>query len=145
MFGRAGRVVALGLTVAAGAAMPAWAHGTTERVSIASDGTQANGNIENFSISADGRYVAFNSNASVLVPGDTNGFYDVFVRDRQSGTLERVSVNSSGDPGNGYSGPPAISADGSHVGFVSDSDVFLPPLPPLGYSPNQVFVHRLFR
>src|SRR5438093_2008599 len=65
----------------------------TERVSV--DSTGAEGNNFSFSpaISADGRFVAFASVASNLVPGDTNGTLDVFVRDRQTGATERVSVD----------------------------------------------------
>ena len=60
--------------------------GTTTRVSVATDGTQGN-NISFYpSLSGDGRYVAFNSRATNLVPGDTNGYEDVFVHDRETGT-----------------------------------------------------------
>ena len=55
------------------------------------------------SISADGRYVAFSSDASNLVPGDTNGKQDIFVYDRQTDTIERVSVAADGTQGNGTS------------------------------------------
>ena len=80
-------------------------------------------------ISADGRFVAFRSGASNLVPGDTNGFFDVFVRDLQTGTTERVSVDSAGVQGNGPSGgfrvPTskniAISGDGRYVAFASSA------------------------
>ena len=63
-------------------------------------------------ISADGRFVAFDSLASNLVPGDTNGTNDVFVRDRRAGTTTRVSVSNTGAQGNGYSHKAAVSADG---------------------------------
>ena len=105
--------------------------GTTERVSV--DSLEAQGDSESgyfngqLSISADGRYVAFNSYATNLVPGDTNGPFpqglDVFVRDRLSGTTERVSVDSSGAQGNGSCGGPALSPDGRYVffgGFASN-------------------------
>jgi hypothetical protein len=78
-------------------------NGTTERVSVDSSGAQANDQSAGPAISADGRYVAFHSLASNLVGGDTNGTYDIFVRDRQSGTTERVSIDSSGAQGNGDS------------------------------------------
>src|SRR5207253_1329216 len=76
----------------------------TERVSVDSDGNQATGDryspavadCYNPAISADGRFVAFASLAANLVPGDTNGSMDVFVHDRQTGTTERVSVDSAG-------------------------------------------------
>src|SRR5436309_246808 len=72
------------------------------RVSVASDGTQGNdGVVGDDAISADGRYVAFDSYASNLVAGDTNGTYDIFVRDTVSGSTTRVSVASDGTQGNG--------------------------------------------
>ena len=97
--------------------------GTTERVSVDSGGMQGNDNsgTHGFSISGDGRRVAFASLASTLVPGDTNGAMDVFVHDRISGTTERVSVDSGGLQANGSSLYPAISADGRYVAFESDA------------------------
>ncbi len=71
-------------------------------------------------ISADGRFVAFESEASNLVANDTNGVSDVFVRDLQSGTTTLLSVNNSGErAGNGASTSPLISAEGRYVAFVS--------------------------
>jgi hypothetical protein len=70
--------------------------GITERVSIASNGTQANGGSGNVTLSADGRYVAFLSNASNLVSGDTNFISDVFVHDRLTRQTTRVSIASDG-------------------------------------------------
>ena len=79
-----------------------------DRVSVASDGTQGNGNSGSVGssypsawASADGRYVAFTSEATNLVGGDTNGVSDVFVRDRDTGTTTRVSVTTGGAQGNG--------------------------------------------
>ena len=72
------------------------AAGTTERVSVANDGSQGNGASVYAQISADGRFVVFSSYASNLVAGDTNGSEDVFVRDRLAGTTERADVSSSG-------------------------------------------------
>jgi len=95
------------------------AAGITTRVSVASDGTQGNGHSYFHSISADGRYVAFESSASNLVNGDTNGADDVFVHDRQTGQTTRVSVASDGSQGNESSGYPSISADGRYVAFNS--------------------------
>jgi Tol biopolymer transport system component len=92
----------------------------TQRVSVSSNGRQANGgHTVTPSISADGRFIAFDSDASDLVPGDTNGTKDVFVRDRSTGATERVSVSSSGQQGNGYSQWASISADGRYVAFES--------------------------
>lgn len=67
--------------------------GTTERVSVDSGGVQGNGECMIPSITADGRYVSFSSGADNLVPGDTNGEWDIFVHDRQTGTTEQVSVD----------------------------------------------------
>jgi len=95
-----------------------------ERVSVADDEAQANNSSDyRTAISADGRFVVFASDASNLVPGDTNGFSDVFVRDRQTGTTERVSVSTDGREGNDHSGISgvAISADGRYVAFDSSA------------------------
>ncbi len=91
----------------------------TEKVNVASDGTQANDDSWNLSISSDGRYVAFASSANNLVPEDTNGKWDIFVRDRQTGTTERVSVASDGTQANDGSWNVSISADGRYVAFQS--------------------------
>ena len=95
--------------------------GTTERVSVSTDGEQANDTSTDYgtSISADGRYVAFYSYAINLVPGDTNGVPDVFVRDRLAGTTERVSVSTDGAQGDYPSFYPSISGDGRFVAFCS--------------------------
>ncbi|MCB9433502.1 MAG: PD40 domain-containing protein [Ardenticatenaceae bacterium] len=95
--------------------------GTTSRVSVDSSGNEGNGHSYNPSISGDGRFVAFRSYASNLVSGDTNGSYDVFVHDRQTGTTSRVSVDSSGNEGNGSSHSPSISGDGRFVAFSSEA------------------------
>jgi Tol biopolymer transport system component len=92
--------------------------GTTERVSVDSSGAEANDDCFDPAISADGRFVAFDSAASNLVANDGAGF-DVFVHDRLTGTTERVSVDSSGNESNGDCTLPAISGDGSVVAFVS--------------------------
>ena len=95
---------------------------TTELVSWNSTNTGAgNFNSRSPSISANGRYVAFSSNASDLIPNDTNSNNDIFVRDRVNNTTELVSVNSSGVPGNDSSNRPSISADGRYVAFDSTS------------------------
>jgi Tol biopolymer transport system component len=100
--------------------------GATERVSVGSGGTQGNGRSNYPSISADGRYVAFSSEASNLVSGDTNGSHDVFVHDRQSGATARVSVSSGGVEGNRWSQVPSISADGRYVAFLSFASSLVP-------------------
>ena len=99
---------------------------TTTRVSVDSAGVQGNGRSARNSTSADGRYVAFGSLASNLVPGDTNGLNDVFVRDALLGTTTRVSVDSAGTQGNGGSDYPSISADGRYVAFRSAATNLVP-------------------
>lgn len=96
-------------------------NGATERVSVDSSGAQGNGRSLGVAVSADGRFVVFSSRATNLVPGDTNGTWDVFVRDRATGITERVSVDSSGQEGNGSSlrSTLAISSDGRVVVFGS--------------------------
>ena len=96
------------------------------RVSISSAGAQGTLGSSSPSISADGRYLAFTSTAENLVPGDTNGWYDVFVRDLVAGTTERVSVSSGGEQGNHGSGGPSISADGRYVAFTSQANNLVP-------------------
>ncbi len=92
--------------------------GTTELVGVSSSGAQARTYNGDTSISANGRFVAFVSYAPNLVANDTNRNIDVFVRDRQAGITERVSVKSSGaQVKGGYS--PSISANGRFVAFVS--------------------------
>jgi len=95
--------------------------GPTFRVSVDSSGTQANNFSSYSSVSGDGRYVAFRSYASNLVLGDTNVKHDIFVHDRNTGTIERVSVDGSGTQANSNSYRPSISADGRYVAFESDA------------------------
>ena len=90
-----------------------------EQVSVAADGTQVDGDSSPYGFSADGRFVAFYSDASNLVPGDTNGVRDVFVYDQQADTIERVSIATDGTEGNGISTNPTLSADGRYVAFSS--------------------------
>lgn len=93
--------------------------GITVRVSVGAEGAQASGASDRPAISGDGRFVAYRSRAS-LVPDDTNGLDDVFVRDTVTATTTRVSLGSGGVQGNGQSGQrPAISADGRWVAFES--------------------------
>jgi Tol biopolymer transport system component len=96
--------------------------GTTTRVSKSSSGVETDQYSYNPSISADGRYVAFESYATSLVAGDTNGNYDIFVRDRQAGTTSLVSKSSAGVQGNDMSQSPSISGDGRYVTFDSAAD-----------------------
>ncbi len=91
----------------------------TIRVSVAPGGVQADGGSGRSKISANGRFVAFLSDASNLVGGDTNGRADIFVHDTLAGVTTRVSVDSAGVEANDSSGDPSISADGRYVGFTS--------------------------
>ena len=99
---------------------------TIERVTIAVDGSQANGHCDSPSISDDGRYVAFSSYASNLVPGDTNGRSDIFIYDRQIDAIERVSIGFDGSQTNGDSGGISISGDGRYVAFWSLANNLVP-------------------
>ncbi|OZV81054.1 hypothetical protein CA850_13005 [Micromonospora echinospora] len=106
--------------VVVAAAPPATANGaTTTRVSVSTTGDQSNDRSDDPAISADGRYVTFDSDATNLVPDDTNGVSDIFVRDRITGTTTRVSVSTTGDQANGFSRASAISADGRYVAYHS--------------------------
>ena len=90
-----------------------------ERISLSSNGTQADGDSMFPAISADGRYVAFQSSAANLVNGDINGVEDIFVHDNQTGETRLISINSSGTQANGGSFFPSISGDGRYVTFHS--------------------------
>lgn len=103
--------------------------GKTERVSLSSNGVQADGESVSPSISADGQWTAFSSNASNLVTSGTtqcdnpqfgpHNCYAIFIHDRETGRTERVSVASTGLPSDGDSFGPSISADGRYVAFTS--------------------------
>ncbi len=95
--------------------------GETVRVSVNSRGNEANGWSNEPSISANGRYVVFESKASNLVPGDTDDQWDIYVHDLGSGRTELVSADSSGTAGNRDSLQPVISAGGRYVAFVSSA------------------------
>lgn len=104
--------------------------GQTSRVSVNSNGEQADENkgcesctyCSRPSISADGRYVVFNSIASDLVEGDTNGVWDIFVHDRQTGQTRRASISSDGKQANANCVGASISSDGQRVVFHSGAD-----------------------
>ena len=94
-------------------------HFAIERVSVSTDGI--GGNSDSFvpDISWDGRYVAYSSFATNLVPGDDNNAPDVFVHDRRTNATEIISVDNNGDEGNSSSFDPAISDNGRFVTFYS--------------------------
>lgn len=98
---------------------PATAWDYTIRASVSSDGTQGNERSYHPSLSSDGRYVAYYSEATNLVSGDTNGDNDVFLHDRVTRQTTRVSVNTNGTQGNANSEYPAISGDGRYIAFTS--------------------------
>jgi len=112
--------------------------GATERVSVATAGTEANNESYSPAISSAGRFVAFRSDATNLVVNDTNHNSDIFVHDRTLGVTERVSVASDGTQANGDSTLPAISADGRFVAFSSEASNLV-----AGDTNNQadIFVH----
>jgi len=91
----------------------------TQRVSISWVGHQGDGHCWAGTLSPDGRYVVFSSASTNLVPGDTNGVRDVFLRDRRAGVTERLSVDSAGAQANGDSDGAMVSADGRFVAFTS--------------------------
>ncbi|MER5530549.1 hypothetical protein ABT075_39250 [Streptomyces sp. NPDC002677] len=90
---------------------------TTVRVSTAADGTQADGPSQDPSLSANGRYAAFTSTAGNLVPGDTNGVADIFVKDLRTGAITRVSLGTG--QADGASSAAALSADGKAAAYAS--------------------------
>ncbi|HET6163645.1 MAG TPA: hypothetical protein VFG37_08255, partial [Planctomycetota bacterium] len=105
-------------------------NGITERVSVDSVGGEAND--QSFigavgpAMSNDGRFVTFESDATNLVGGDTNGQMDIFVHDRITGVTERVSVDSAGGEGDAHSALGTISGDGSLVVFESFATNLVP-------------------
>ena len=95
--------------------------GATKLVSASAAGAQGNSASLHPSVSADGRFVAFSSAASNLVPGDTNGKADVFLKDMQTGAVTRISAGAEGSEGDDDSDAPSISADGRFVAFRSNA------------------------
>jgi Tol biopolymer transport system component len=119
-------LVALAGVVALVAASIADGAAPTRRVNLSSAEVQANAGSGNPSISGSGRFVVFNSQATNLVPNDTNALSDVFVRDRRTGLTYRVSVATGGAQSNGHSSGPRISSNGRFVVFYSDADNLVP-------------------
>ncbi len=102
------------------------AAGRTVRISLAYDGGEADGPSDIATISSDGRTVAFASDATNLVADDANEQRDVFVHELETGRTERISVASDGSEADGPSDFPSISADGSHIAFVSRASNLVP-------------------
>src|SRR5690606_32403830 len=96
--------------------------GTTRRVSVSSAGAQATGStFVGASISRDGRWVAYSSNAMNLAPGEFAAGYDIFLHDTLSSQTYRISLTSSGAAANQNSYEPVVSDDGRFVAFQSFS------------------------
>ena len=107
------------------------AAGTTDLISARQPGLPSQtpdgiSSLTLFSISSNGQFVAFYSDADDIVPNDTNGYRDIFVRDLVLGTNLLVSVNMNGVAGDGLSTDPAISGDGRYVAFTSWADDLVP-------------------
>ena len=116
-----------------------WTSATT-RVNVGLGGVEADTHAlgsSNPAISADGRFVAFQSWASNLVAGDTNNFQDIFVHDRQAATTTRVSVGPGGVQANSSCWDPAISADGRFIAFESNATTLAGGTNAV----SQIFVH----
>lgn len=99
---------------------------TTRRISVATDGGNPNGRSNTPDITPDGRWIVFQSQASNLVDGDTNGASDIFLYDNESGELRRVSVADDGEQANSFSITPSISHDGRSVAFASMASNLVP-------------------
>lgn len=95
--------------------------GETKRVSVDQFGKQGTGHSYHARLSEDGRYVAFESEAENLVPNDSSGAADIFVYDRQTLTIERVSIDSDGRQADGDNRYPDMTADGNLIVWASDA------------------------
>jgi len=115
--------------------------GKVVRESVDSLGDEAFGTSARAAISANGRFVAFASSAADLVPGDTNQDTDVFVRDRDTGVVQRVSLAWNGMEARDDSGCPSISDDGRYVAFQSRAWNLYPGGANLGNPRSDVYVH----
>lgn len=100
--------------------------GTTELVSVFPGKVPGDGDSKNASISADGRFVVFESEADNLSPYDNNGLQDIYIRDLDSEAIEIVSVRGNLLPANGSSFHPTVSDDGRFVAFSSQADNLVP-------------------
>ena len=100
---------------------------TTTLVSLSNTGALGDEGCAVSSVSADAHFIAFESLAANLVPGDTNSFLDIFVRDTQVGSTTRLSVSSLGVEANSYSSYPSISGDGRFVAYISGASNLVPP------------------
>ncbi|MFJ8632895.1 TolB family protein [Streptomyces sp. NPDC093568] len=113
----------------------------TDRITVSATGEQGTDHAAGPYLSADGRYAAFASYAPNLVPGDTNGVEDAFVRDLRTGRLERVSVATDGTQADRGTKPVALSADGRYVVLVSSADTLTAWPEPKEDWAQDVYVH----
>ncbi|MCP3915755.1 MAG: hypothetical protein GY711_09385 [bacterium] len=97
--------------------------GTTELVSVSTSGNSGSGLSLSPAVSGEGRWVAWSSNGSNLVAGDTNGTWDVFLRDMQLGITTRISVDGAGSQALDRSDQPRMTPDASYIVFESDADL----------------------
>lgn len=100
--------------------------GVTEWISQTPSGGEPDGHCRRPSISADGRWIAFMSNATNLVAGDTNGAMDIFLHDRSTGTTQRINRRYDGSESLGPCDFPRISADGNTIVFQSSDSMLVP-------------------
>jgi len=114
--------------------------GRTTRVSLSSTGVAADSDCLFPSISGDGRFVAFNSKATNLVPGGGGGAHQVYVRDLLTGETSLASAGNDGSPGDADSTTPALSGDGRYVAFFSAASNLVPGATAAG---RQVFLRDL--
>jgi Tol biopolymer transport system component len=89
-------------------------------------GVKGNGNSSAPGLSAGGTKVAFSSNATNLDPANTSVVLDVYVKDLRTGNITLASTNDSGVKGNGSSGNPSLSGNGTTVAFTSDASNLTP-------------------
>lgn len=113
--------IALALVLTLGLAVPGVAQPPATTILVSDHSDWLDRESLGASISADGRFIAFRSNARTFVPGSgTTGH--IFVRNRNTGKVRLVSVRSDGKPGDRTSRDPSISATGRFVAFASDAD-----------------------
>lgn len=141
-----GAVVVFEGSISGQSATPVWARNrqtaSTQLLSKDLGGQAASGNHRNLSISADGRYVVFESAAANLVSDDTNNSIDLFLADRNTGLIKRIDVSTSGQEASVGGGLGAISADGRYVAFASFANDLDTTVPQNGFGYN-VYVRDL--
>ncbi len=114
---------------------------STTRISRSTTGLEPNGPSFDPHVSKTGRYVAFASDASDIVAGDTNGQRDIFLFDRNTNTTRRINVSLSGSEGNAVSNRPRVNADGTWVAFESTATNLIPGFAPVAGRSNVYLAH----